>query len=470
MRQPAIKVRPRTGREALNLGVMTARRFFLPLLCAALPLWGISVVFALLVWWIVEGLYAPWCAMAIVWWLKPLYERPVLMRLSKLMFHGSGDWRREQKSAFARGWLQELTLLRLSRGNAPIRHALHLLENVRGREYRARARFLQDADSGRPAIVLLIILESVLLAAVWAMLPVPDGVDFADIMQGDSAQAQGYRQMLHTVAAPVYLSVALLSTVLYVCMGFMRYLNRRIISEGWAIALNMQALSTRLPGICLAVMLALAVFATPPACAVDAAQSASDKAWVEAQVNDPENGPIEIRKVRRSDTVPASPHFTDKGTAFAEFIRTALIIAGVCIALYFAVAILGRRRIAAPLRRAQKPHDAAHIARESDARAVENITAALRYWQAGQMIAALAVLYGRMIARPDAHHLPAFLQGESESEYLQRAKARISPQQALFLSEFFTLWQRVVYGRESPGADAVHAVILHYQSLWGTYA
>ena len=46
------------------------------------------------------------------------------------MFHEKGDWRREQKSAFARGFLAELTVLRLLRGNAPIRHALHLLKSV----------------------------------------------------------------------------------------------------------------------------------------------------------------------------------------------------------------------------------------------------------------------------------------------------------------------------------------------------
>ena len=156
MRQLSIKVRTRTPKEALNLGFMVARRYGFSLLLAVLPLWGVAVLLALAAWF-VSG--EPLWAMVVVWWLKPLYERPALMRLSRLVFHEDTDFWREQRSAFARGMVAELTVLRLARLTAPVRHALLLLEDVRGREYRERLRFFHGTGAGNSLLFLLALLE-----------------------------------------------------------------------------------------------------------------------------------------------------------------------------------------------------------------------------------------------------------------------------------------------------------------------
>ena len=105
MRQLTIKVRARANKEALNLGFMVARRYGFSLLLAILPLWAVAVALALAVWWL-SG--EPLWAVVVLWWLKPLYERPPLLRLSRLVFQEKTDFWREQRSAFARGIVAEL--------------------------------------------------------------------------------------------------------------------------------------------------------------------------------------------------------------------------------------------------------------------------------------------------------------------------------------------------------------------------
>ena len=470
MRQLAIKVRARTGKETLTLGFIVARHYFFTLLCAALPGWMMSVALAALLWWWLDGhADAPLWAMFVVWWLKPLYERPVLVRLSRLMFHEKGDWRREQKSAFARGFLAELTVLRLLRGNAPIRHALHLLEGVRGREYRERKRFFNMADGGVSTVLLLALLEGGMLGAMLILLPdmSPGRSDlwlfFYGHGDGDYA-AQAHA--LLALTALLYFPLAALATVFYVSIGFMRYLNRRIISEGWAIELDLRALAARLPAVCLAVLFAFFAGHAPQAQAIDAAQSAADKAWVEARVNDVQSGPYVWRSVPQDGSAGAPTDFSLSGAQnFARMTRLVLIVGGVGLLLWLLFNVLKYGRVFRGSV-AREAAGGAQVSRHEAAPDTESCAAALRYCQAGQMVAALAVLYGRMVAAPERHHLPAFVRGESESEYLHRAAGQLTPRQNMFLRDFFALWQRTVYARQTPDKSAVHEVIRRYQDLW----
>ena len=116
-------------------------------------------------------------------------------------------------------------------------------------------------------------------------------------------------------------------------------------------------------------------------------------------------------------------------------------------------------------RQEKSSHDAARIQVYHDG-AAPSRDAALAQWQAGNMIAALAALYVRLVAEPERHQLPAFIRGESESEYLQRAQAQVSSGQQQFLRDFFALWQRGVYGHEVLARETVRAVIERYLTLW----
>ena len=464
MRQLTIKVRTRTDKETLNLGFMVARRYGFSLLLAILPLWGVAVALALASWW-ASG--EPLWAVVVVWWLKPLYERPPLVRLSRLVFHEKTDFWREQRSAFARGIVAELTVLRLARLTAPVRHALHLLEQVSGRDYRERRRFFSGSGASNGLLFLLMLLEMAWLFAMLYLLPSFD-IDWT-LYYSDYDAFHQAAYWLYASIALLYFPLAALTTLLYVACGFMAYLNRRIISEGWALALDLQALAARLPALLLAVGLAFALIAAPPAQAVDAAQ---DKAWVEARVNDPEKGPYTMRpkNTRPADDEKAherntSTRYAD-ATGFGELSRTVLVGGGIVLAFILLTLVAQHGRWQGGRRQAQKAEaDSADLYILPDGKAPPR-DAALEQWHAGNMIAALAVLYARLVSEPRRHQLPAFIRGESESEYLARAQTATSSAQQQFLRELFALWQRGVYGHETLAREAVRGVIERYLALW----
>jgi hypothetical protein len=261
----------------------------------------------------------------------------------------------------------------------------------------------------------------------------------------------------------IYLPLCAVMTVLYVSCGFMFYLNRRIISEGWALALDLQALAARLPVWLLAVGLAFAVLHAPPALAGHAQQ---DKAWVEARVNDEKSGPYAWREVPFQESLgDGSPvAWQPPGSGFGEVSRVLLIGGAIVLAAWLLIMVAqhGHRR---GHRQKKSSHDAARMQVYHDG-AAPSRDAALAQWQAGNMIAALAALYVRLVAEPERHQLPAFIRGESESEYLQRAQAQVSSGQQQFLRDFFALWQRGVYGHEVLAREAVRAVIERYLTLW----
>ena len=77
----SMAIRPRTAWEALDLGVLLARRHAaLLMLSWALVTLPIFALFSLLFW------QYPTLALLLFWWLKPLYERLPLFILSKALF------------------------------------------------------------------------------------------------------------------------------------------------------------------------------------------------------------------------------------------------------------------------------------------------------------------------------------------------------------------------------------------------
>ena len=335
---------------------------------------------------------------------------------------------------------------------APVRHALRLLEEVDGRAYRERLRFFRGSGASNGLLFLLMLLEAVWLLAMLYVLP-PFEIDWS-LYEQDYADFHEAAYWLYASLAVLYFPLAALTTLLYVACGFMFYLNRRIISEGWALALDLQALAARLPALLLAAGLAFAVLHAPPAQAVDAQ---ADKAWVEARVNDAQRGPYEMRIVPRRRAA--------SGGGFGELSRILLIGGALALAAWLFVIIApysggGRRK---QVKAAAGDSADLHVWHDGKAPPRD---AALEQWHSGNMIAALAVLYARLVAAPERHRLPAFIRGESESEYLQRAQPGLPAAQQQFLRELFALWQRGVYGHETLAREAVRGVIERYLALW----
>ena len=77
----------------------------------------------------------------------------------------------------------------------------------------------------------------------------------------------------------------------------------------------------------------------------------------------------------------------------------------------------------------------------------------------------------RAIAEGDAQKMPRKARPikaakPPERRRQHRAARQLTPRQNMFLRDFFALWQRTVYARQTPDKSAVHEVIRRYQDLW----
>ena len=236
----AIRIRARTGWEAIDLGFRMVRRFpravYLPWLALVLPVVGIAV-FAFPA--------RPFLALLVVLWLRPLLERPVLHVLSRATFGSAVPIRVALGSALDRHTLLQLTFLRIQTARSytmPVR----VLEGLRGSILRNRLRQItaNDAGAARWLTFACSIIELVLAGGLLAMvlLFVPDYLmPRADALaDGDLPLWFGW---LITGAILAALSV---SGPLYVAGGFALYTNRRVHLEGWDIDLTFTRLARRL--------------------------------------------------------------------------------------------------------------------------------------------------------------------------------------------------------------------------------
>src|SRR5690606_9039169 len=99
--QLTIEIRPRRAWEAIDLGLLMARRWWWPMLqvwlLITLPL--LALVIFLPASWV-------WLSYALLWWLKPLFERPLLHILSQAVFDQAPATRMAVKAFWGLAWKQ----------------------------------------------------------------------------------------------------------------------------------------------------------------------------------------------------------------------------------------------------------------------------------------------------------------------------------------------------------------------------
>jgi hypothetical protein len=252
--QIAIEVRPRAGYEAVDLGFRFARVVFRPLFVSHGLLVG-ALAFALFA----SLRERPWLMCAVLWWLKPLYDRLALYVLAEALF-GRVPSVRETLAALPRlvatGLLHSLTWLRLS----PVRSfgaPVLQLEGLRGRARSERVRVLAGRDA-RAALGLLfacgafegvILLAGLQLGASFR--PEGETLDFwAAALSAQSPALSWFEVLLYALAISAI-------EPLYVAGGFALYVNRRVWLEGWDVEQAFRKLARRLAAGALALALAL---------------------------------------------------------------------------------------------------------------------------------------------------------------------------------------------------------------------
>ncbi|MCZ6712149.1 MAG: DUF4129 domain-containing protein, partial [Gammaproteobacteria bacterium] len=207
-----IVARPRQHWEALDLGVLIARRWYAVLLASWLCLAG--PLFVLL--WVVMPGHPVW-AMFIVWWFKPVYERIPLHILASAIFgvtpslkDALGEWR----AAIVPGIVHALSYRRLS----PMRSfeaPVWVLEGLAGPGRQKRLAILQ-ARAGSGAFWLTVLGAHIeaflvlgLVTGVYLLIPSEVEIDWWGLLvsgsQGDQDWLLNLLYLLAMAAvAPVY--------------------------------------------------------------------------------------------------------------------------------------------------------------------------------------------------------------------------------------------------------------------------
>jgi hypothetical protein len=293
--QVTIEIRPRRPWEAVDLGLLMARRWWWPLIQAwllvTLPLFVLlSLLTAPWAWWL-GGL--------LIWWLKPLCERPLLHILGQAVFNQLPDTRSTLR-ALPKLLRPQLLPSLLWRRFSPTRSMdlpLVQLEGLAGKQRRDRMLTLHQEDAS-PVLALTVmgLLIEVLLAVGFLVVLdalVPSEVDFD--WRGLGTGETLWLNYLKCVCAYIAMSVV---APFYTACGFSLYLNRRIKLEAWDIDIAFRRMASKRSPVAKSFLLvpfilALGFFPLPEA-------TASDTLLVEPSVSD--GNPVESSAVKSSGT------------------------------------------------------------------------------------------------------------------------------------------------------------------------
>lgn len=230
--QVTLEIRPRSAWEAVDLGLLMAKRWWLPMmkvwLLASAPFFALALC--------MPANYF-WAAFLVLWWFKPLYERPLLHILSRAVFNELPSTHSTLQQ-FPRLAMQQIFMSLTLRRFSPTR-AMDLpvvqLEGLAGARRQARISLLHREDSA-PAgwlsfigLQLEIYLALGMISLLWSMIPSEIEIEWANLFFNQQTAQLKYFQL-----ALWYLALGL-TAPFYVACGFALYLNRRIKLEAWDI-------------------------------------------------------------------------------------------------------------------------------------------------------------------------------------------------------------------------------------------
>jgi len=282
----AIGLRRRSPWEAMDLGLTMLQRWwrhvYVPHLLFALPLMAAALGAG---WWLERA----WVALAILWWLKPAYDRVVLHVLSRAVFGELPTTRavfRAAKEWLGTGLFRALVLRpSLSRSfTLPVRQ----LEGQSGRAGRER-RAVLGRRVGSYATWLTatcLLIEVFVLGTSFGMITelfmpakASEGVDFFQLVFG-SGEGGSFIEFDDALA---YGAAVLVLEPFYVAAGFGLYLNRRTMLEGWDIEVALRRIAAR-HAVAVLLVLGIGFFSLP--------------GLVHAQEKDPKKEIAEVLKAK----------------------------------------------------------------------------------------------------------------------------------------------------------------------------
>ena len=224
-----IETRLRNAWSSIDLGFVFARQFWfrgvLLYLFVAFPFFVLTRIFTD---------YGSVLPFLILWWLKPLFERPILYFMSRELFSDKTGVLRTLLNY--RDWLfpglfSILITRRISLARA-MYAPITLLERPTSSAYGSRALVLGNKFSGEGLWLTLILFftEVVFAISLLSLLAImfPEHIDVAIAWANDLEQSS---------AVLDFVTLLIMATIapFYVAAGFILYISRRVELEGWDI-------------------------------------------------------------------------------------------------------------------------------------------------------------------------------------------------------------------------------------------
>ena len=524
----AVQLRRRSPWEALDLGQAMLLAWSRQVYGAWFATyWLAGIVIVLLLW--------PWpeFAMFILWWLKPLFDRVLLLVFSRSVF-GAAPSVREVLREVPRlcrgpGVLSGLSLRRFSLARSFLLPVWQL-EEQRGADARARFRLLSRRYRGY-AVWLTFFganMSSVLLFASLATLLALAPADSHNLSLWDwfSDDASRTRGLVGNLA---FMLAETVVEPLYVASGFSLYLNRRSELEAWDIELGLRRLAERRAAspvvppllIVLAIALLSPLLVSPPARAAEpppasAAASEPDESPVDepddelsdeppaapAAAGVPPSGRAPSPSAARQaiDAVLADPVFgrqkddwtwrwrrQQQATAnddarpwlkalsqAIEFLAEVLkglvwIVAGLGLAVAVYVVIRYRARLLPATTRAT-PEFLFGLDLRPDSLPADVAAAARAALARGEVVEALSLLYrGALVALIQRQQIE-FAVGDTESDCLWRVAGRLPEAAERCFADLVDTWRLAAYGRRPVAVARVEELVAGWDSHFGQAA
>ena len=445
-----VVLKTRTHWEAADVGCKLAVRWFWPLLGAwvvcAIPFFFLASFLDDILWQIV-----------LLWWFKPLYERPVLMTLSILVFDGRVT-PANVIAGFrdARLW-SYLTVARLSwqrASNSPI----DALEDASMEVQSQRREWLFGSDTRVDLLASAIGLAFEVIVALSIVFFI------AVLTQSElNATYSGLLKYVNINEITAWQSFCLLmaifiamaiSAVFYVSVGFASYLNRRTIKEGWDLELGFKKIVNR-----LAMVLLMSVLLLPTINAI-ADEPNEDHASVLAEIHrDP--------KFNQSKTITIPEHLvelveqgarpqqveveqdrvTRAGRAFATVLKVVLIAALIVFLIFVFNTLFKREGGGSAQNEDEQLSSGQHAAMKNLPRnALELVP---KYWRRGRKRDAFALLYSTAVEYVESRFRCGLNDSDTEGDCLRKVRGIDQDVNRAF-EEITRAWVRLAYANEMP--------------------
>lgn len=253
-----VAIRPMSTSQALDLGMAMARHWFIPLwkiwLGMALPLYlliyGAGIIIGLLFDFGIEASVSTLGTIGgfVFWWLKPIYEKPMITWLGEALFTEPPAVKDAIKSGWRNAKAYSFTLLVKKRISLKRQLILPIvmLEKPDKVQFKPRLRILSRGQGGGLGwfTIMMVHIEIIIsfAAAVLFWQLIPEGLLSSQTLFTFIEYAPLWAQIGW---GALYFLVVSIVAPFFVAGGFAVYLTKRCLLEGWDVELVFKDLRQR---------------------------------------------------------------------------------------------------------------------------------------------------------------------------------------------------------------------------------